>query len=215
MKLQLQDVRSILCLGAHPDDIEIGCGATVAQVARACPQAQFTYVLLSGSPERAREAEVAIRRLLPSTSQPRVILKSFRDSFFPYQGGEIKEFFHGLALEVAPDLIFTHRREDLHQDHRLLAELTYNAFRAQLVFEYEIPKYDGDLTTPNVYVPLSRQQAEMKIETIMESFGSQHDKRWFTQDTFWATLRIRGIECHSESGLAEGLYCRKAQIAIG
>ncbi len=213
--LQLHDVNSLLCLGAHPDDIEIGCGASVAQMARAFPEAAITYVVLSGSPVRAREAEQAACRLFPNACQLRVVPRNFRDSYFPYDGGELKDFFHQLASEVSPDVIFTHRRDDLHQDHRVVAELTHNAFRAALVLEYEIPKYDGDLATPNVYVPVTREAATEKIANIMESFPSQHDKRWFTADTFWATLRLRGIECHSASGLAEGLHCRKVQLSLG
>ena len=138
------------------------------------------------------------------------MVERFRDSYFPYDGTAIKEYIQTLRQEVAPDLIFTHRREDMHQDHRLLAELTWNAFRDHLILEYEIPKYEGDLGTPNVMVPLTPDTCREKIDALVDCFASQRDKPWFSRDTFWALLRLRGLECHSPSAFAEGLYCRKA-----
>ena len=151
----------------------------------------------------------------PGTSAPgaashQVVLKTFRDTFFPGQYAPIKEFFEELKQQVAPDLVFTHRREDLHQDHRLTAELTWCAFRDHLVLEYEIPKYEGDLGAPNVFVPLDEPVCRRKIDLLMESFPSQQAVRpWFTPDTYWALLRLRGLECNSPTRYAEGLYARK------
>ncbi len=140
------------------------------------------------------------------------MVHKFRDSYFPYIGAEIKDCFAQLAKEVNPDVIFTHRHGDAHQDHRLIAELTANAFRNHLILEYEIPKYDGDLRTPNVYVPINEATARRKIDHLLRHFRSQHEKQWFTADTFHALLRLRGIECNSPTGLAEGFECRKMVI---
>ena len=140
--------------------------------------------------------------------------KEFRDGFFPYCGAEVKACFEELKTQFAPDLIFTHYRDDLHQDHRLVSELTWNTFRDHLILEYEIPKYDGDLGTPNVFMPLSRETCTHKISGILDSFATQRDRHWFNDETFRALLRLRGIECRSETGYAEAFYARKATLAV-
>jgi LmbE family N-acetylglucosaminyl deacetylase len=203
-------LRSILCLGAHADDIEIGCGGTLLDLlARHCG-VHVHWVVLSARDERAREAAASAPKFLAGAASHQVVLKTFRDTFFPGQYVAIKEFFEELKQQVAPDLVFTHRREDLHQDHRLTAELTWCAFRDHLVLEYEIPKFEGDLGAPNVFVPLDESACRRKIDLLMESFPSQQAVRpWFTPDTYWALLRLRGLECNSPTRYAEGLYARK------
>ena len=173
------------------------------------PKAEVTWVVLSGDSVRKPEAVCAAERFLAGAREKKVVLKEFRDAYFPYEGERIKHFLHELSEEVNPDLIFTHRREDLHQDHRLVAELTWNAFRDHLILEYEIPKFEGDLGAPNLFEPLSEETARRKIAAIVESFESQKTKQWFSEDTFWALLRIRGLECNSTSRFAEGFTCRK------
>ena len=209
LNVQFGDVRTILCLGAHADDIEIGCGGTILKLLAQYPQATVHWVVLSGSAQRSAEARSSAEKFLAGANQSRIITKEFRDSFFPYDGAQIKEFIHDLSREVSPDLVFTHRREDMHQDHRVVSELTWNAFRNHLIFEYEIPKYEGDLGAPNFFVRLEKATCQQKIDAIVESFPSQHDKPWFTVDTFWSLLRIRGLEANSPTQFAEGLYCRK------
>jgi LmbE family N-acetylglucosaminyl deacetylase len=208
--LQLDQLTTILCLGAHPDDIEIGCGGTILELLSARPGIQVHWIVLSGDETRADEAVGSAERFLQQAGRKEIIVESFRDSFFPYEGMAVKEYFRRLQRRVTPDLIFTHRREDMHQDHRLVAELTWNTFRNHLIFEYEIPKYEGDLGAPNVLTPLSEDTCRQKVDAIVECFPSQHDKPWFSRDTFWSLLRLRGLECHSPSNFAEGLYCRKA-----
>lgn len=206
------DVRSILCLGAHADDIEIGCGGTILKLLEQHPQASVHWVVLSGDHVRKAEAQISAERFLAAAHHRDVFVEEFRDRYFPAQYESIKEYIHELTAQVQPDVVFTHRREDLHQDHRLVAELTWNAFRNHLIFEYEIPKYEGDLGQPNVFVPLSEEICERKIDTIYDAFASQRDKPWFTKETFRSLLRLRGLECQAPSGCAEALYCRKLVI---
>jgi len=205
----LTNLKSILCLGCHSDDIEIGCGGTILKLLRACPEAQVHWVVLSGAGERADEARTSAERFLGDSSQHNIMIKDFRDRFFPQQAEEIKNFVHSVSSEVSPDIVFTHRLEDRHQDHRMVAELTWNAFRNHLIFEYEIPKYEGDLGQPNVFMPLDKELCDAKIDITYESFKSQQDKPWFTHDTFSSLLRIRGLECNSPSGYAEAFHSRK------
>jgi LmbE family N-acetylglucosaminyl deacetylase len=166
--------------------------------------------VLSSSGPRAAEAQVSAEFFLQSAAESRIVIKSFRDSFFPYEPVPIKEYFHALSREVAPDLIFSHRRDDLHQDHHFVADLTWNAFRDHMIWEYEIPKYDGDLGQPNTYVALDESLARRKIDGLLRHFPSQLSKPWFTSDTFQGLLRIRGLECNAPGKLAEGFTCRKA-----
>jgi len=205
----------VLCLGAHGDDIEIGCGGTVLHFAENHPNVRFTWVVLSAHGERRREAAESADHFLEDAGAKSVVLKDFRDGFFPYQGTEVKEFFEQLKGEVTPDLILTHHRGDLHQDHRLVCELTWNTFRDHLILEYEIPKYDGDLGAPNVFVPLARGTCDKKTSYLLEHYASQRGKDWFSEETFRVTLRLRGIEAGSGSGYAEGFYGRKLNLRVG
>ncbi len=209
LTMRFGDVRSVLCLGAHADDIEVGCGGTLLRMLAEQRAVSVHWVVLSALGDRADEAVAGAEMFLGDAETKNVVVKSYRDSFFPYLGQEIKEYFHELAGEVSPDLIFTHRREDLHQDHRLVSELTCCVFRDHLILEYEIPKYDGDLGQPNVFVPLGESICRRKVQSIVGAFRTQHEKQWFSEDTFWSTLRIRGLECNSKSKFAEGFHSRK------
>jgi LmbE family N-acetylglucosaminyl deacetylase len=212
IQARLDQVRRILCLGAHADDIEIGCGGTLLDVLARREGVEVDWVVLSAQGRRAEEAVASAERFLAGAGRRRIVVKDFRDTFFPFVGAQIKEVFQDLCREVSPDLIFTHRREDMHQDHRLVAELTWCAFRDHLILEYDVPKYEGDLGSPNVFVPLAEVVCRRKVESLVEGFPSQADKPWFSADTFWSLLRIRGVECNSPTRLAEGLYCRKLTL---
>jgi LmbE family N-acetylglucosaminyl deacetylase len=202
----------VLCLGAHCDDIEIGCGGAVLRLLEEKKNVEVDWVVFSSTPQRAKEARGAAQRFLKSARAKKVQTKGFRDTFFPFLGAKIKSFFCELQSRVSPDLIFTHFRNDLHQDHRLISELTWNAFRDHMILEYEIPKYDGDLGAPNVFVPLDERICQQKVAYLMESYPSQRTKQWFSEDTFLATLRLRGIEANSATKYAEGFYCRKLTL---
>ncbi|HEX9626875.1 MAG TPA: PIG-L family deacetylase [Acidiferrobacterales bacterium] len=204
--------RRILLLGAHCDDIEIGCGGTVLRLVRDYPQAFFHWVVFSSNATRAAEARTAAAALLGKAAHE-IAIKEFRNGYFPYIGAEIKDYFEELKRAPAPDLIFTHYRNDLHQDHRIVSELTWNTFRDHLILEYEIPKYDGDLGSPSAYIALDTETAARKADVIVESFVSEGDKHWFTRDTFLALARLRGIECAAPGGYAEAFYARKMTIA--
>ncbi len=208
-----QTLRRILCLGAHSDDIEIGCGGSILRLLKEDADLEISWVVLSSTPQRRREALYSARRFLKGASRTKIIIKGFRDGFFPYHGGRIKEFFELLKNEVSPDLIFTHFRNDLHQDHRLIAELTWNTFRDHFILEYEIPKYDGDLGSPNFFFGLDEPTADAKVRNILQSFASQRKKPWFTRETFLALLRIRGIEANAKRKYAEAFYCRKVLLS--
>jgi LmbE family N-acetylglucosaminyl deacetylase len=213
--LQLQfpkrdsSVLKILCLGAHSDDIEIGCGGTLCRLIQELQAVEIYWVVFSASPERAKEAKVSADLFLNGAQKSQLVIKNFRDSFFPYMGSEVKEYFQEIRQEFTPDLIFTHHRHDLHQDHRLLCELTWNTFRDHLILEYEIPKYEGDLGHPNFYVPLSQSASQRKVENLWSAFQSQRSKAWFSPETFNALLRLRGIESNAPEGYAEAFHCRK------
>jgi LmbE family N-acetylglucosaminyl deacetylase len=204
----------VLCLGAHSDDIEIGCGGTLLQLVRRRGGAALTLVVFSasGSPVRAREARASARRLGREAASVRAVIHRFRDGFFPSQSARIKEAFEGLKRLPSPDVVFTPWRGDAHQDHRLLAELAGNTFRDHLVLEYEIAKYDGDLQTPNVYVPLARRICADKISHLRAAFPSQAGNQWFDDEAFWALLRLRGVESNSPTRYAEGFHCRKLTL---
>ncbi|MDQ6948846.1 MAG: PIG-L family deacetylase [Actinomycetota bacterium] len=201
--------RRLLLIGAHADDIEIGCGGTLLRLIQECPRLEVCWVVLSGGDERASEAEVSAQAFLHDVEQREIVLRRFRDGFFPYCGGEIKDFFEELKTGFAPDIVFTHRREDLHQDHRTVAELTWNTFRSHLILEYEIPKYEGDLGAPNVFVELSEEICQRKVAGLLDGFPSQRGKRWFTEDLFLSLLRLRGMESGSAGRFAEAFHCRK------
>jgi LmbE family N-acetylglucosaminyl deacetylase len=203
---------NILAFGAHSDDIEIGCGGSLLRLLAEQPGCVVRWVVLSGGEARAEEARASANDLLGEETTREIVCGGFRDGFFPYQGAELKEFFEGVKRDFAPDIIFTHRRDDAHQDHRLVAELTWNTFRDHLILEYEIPKYDGDLGKPNVFIRLSEEICRRKVAILMRHFATQRNKHWFTEDLFLGLLRLRGMEANSPTAYAEGFYCRKVVI---
>ena len=203
----------ILCLGAHCDDIEIGCGGTLLKLLARGGSWDVTWVVFSSDAERAAELRQSARRFLRRATRTRLITHAFRDSYFPSQYAPIKDAVASLKRLPDPDLIFTHQCEDRHQDHRLIGELTWNAFRRHLLLEYEIPKYEGGLTTPNVFVSLTRAQVSAKTRALLQSYVSQRHKRWFAAETFAALMRLRGVEAGAHSGWAEGFHARKLQLA--
>ncbi len=204
----------LLCLGAHCDDIEIGCGGTILKFTAAKREVEACWVVFSSDEHRKQEALKSAEAFLCDVTNRRVVIHDLRDGFFPYVGAELKERFEQLKTEFAPDLILTHYRHDLHQDHRLVSELTWNTFRDHLILEYEIPKYDGDFGSPNVFLPLDEATCNRKIDTIFASYQSQAEKHWFSRELFSAVLRLRGMEANAPSGYAEGFYCRKANINL-
>ena len=202
----------ILCLGAHSDDLEIGCGGALLRLLKEHPIERVTWVVLSGNADRAHEAQRGARRVVGRHHRLRLIQQTFRDGFFPHIPVPIKEFFEDLKSQVSPDLIFTHYRHDRHQDHRLVSELTYNTFRDHLVLEYEVMKTDGDIGNPNVYVPLDEATVRRKVRLLEDCFGTQRDKRWFNEEVFRGLMRLRGVEAGATSGYAEAFYGRKLVI---
>ena len=206
------DARHVLCLGAHCDDIEVGCAGTLMTLLRRGGVRSVTWVVLASDPRRAAEARRSAAALLRGVRATRVEIQAFPDGFLPYSGGDVKRFFETLKRTTKPDLVFTHYRDDRHQDHRLVSELTWNTFRDHAVLEYEIPKYDGDFGSPNVFVPLDRATTTRKVRHLLRAFPSQHGRRWFTEDLFRAVLRLRGMECNARSGFAEAFYGRKVVL---
>jgi LmbE family N-acetylglucosaminyl deacetylase len=204
--------RRILCLGAHPDDIEIGCGGTLLRWLSENHGIEVSWVVFSGEGDREHEARTSAAQFLRGAKKYDVQVLQFRDSYFPFQGAAIKNYFETLKSRPAPELIFTHYRGDLHQDHRLLSHLTWNTFRDHTILEYEVPKYDGDLGAPNFFVGLSQKHCQRKIGLVSRHFRSQRRKRWFSKDLFWSLLRLRGMECQAEQRHAEAFYCRKFYI---
>jgi LmbE family N-acetylglucosaminyl deacetylase len=203
----------VLAIGAHPDDIEIGCAGTVLKLIEQAAISEVRWVVLSGDGERANEARRSAEALLHDVPRSEVVVRDFPDGFFPYEGQRIKDFFEQLKADFSPDVVFTHQRADLHQDHRLSCELTWNTFRDHLILEYEVPKYDGDMSAPNAFVPLEERLQRRKIDHLMSHFGSQVSKRWFKEELFSSLLRLRGMECNSPSSYAEAFFCRKAVLA--
>jgi len=198
-----------LFIGAHCDDIEIGCGGTVLELVKQFPDAVIHWVVLSSGKERAKEAQQAARHFLRGARNATVAVKNFRESFFPSEAPLIKEFFEEIKRSSVPDVVFAHFRDDLHQDHRIVGELTWNTFRNHMILEYEIPKYDGGLGSPSVFVPLVSGSVKRKVDVLMKVFRSQLSRQWFTPDTFHGLMRLRGIECNAPSGFAEAFYSRK------
>lgn len=199
----------VLCLGAHSDDIEIGCGGTILRLLASPMPVEVYWVVFSADQIRRREAKESANLFLRQAKEKTVVLRNFKMSFFPFVGDRIKEYFEQLKRKCSPDLIFTHYRHDLHQDHQLISNLTWNSFRNHLILEYEIPKYDGDLGIPNFFVPLEKSVCRQKIEYLLDCFKTQKGKHWFTEDTFLSLLRIRGMESNALSKYAEAFYCRK------
>jgi LmbE family N-acetylglucosaminyl deacetylase len=202
---------TILCIGAHCDDVEIGCGATLLRLAREYPTAKIRWAIFSGNETRSHESLQAAAALL---GEARVSLQFFgyRESHFPERYADLKASMEAVRAAGDPDLVFTHRLEDRHQDHRTLAELSWNAFRNHLILEYEIPKYEGDLGHPNVFFAASEADLDRKVAVLMSSFPSQAGRSWFTPDTFRAMARIRGVECASPTGFAEAFHMRKCRL---
>ncbi|MCW5632271.1 MAG: PIG-L family deacetylase [Rubrivivax sp.] len=198
-----------LFLGAHSDDIEIGCGGTVIELLKSYPRARVHWVVLSTGAGREVEARQASASLLAGVAEATVEIKEFRGAYFPAELVGLKDYFEDLKRRVRPDVIFTHAREELHQDHRIVGELTWNTWRNHMILEYEIPKYDGGLGSPSVFVRLDEGTVRRKVDMLMEAFRTQHDKAWFTPSTFEALMRLRGVECNAPSGYAEAFYCRK------
>jgi LmbE family N-acetylglucosaminyl deacetylase len=205
----LNNLKRVLCLGAHCDDIEIGCGGTVLRLLADSDRIEFYWLVLCSNPERASEARRSANAFLKRARTKTIVVKSFRDGFLPYIGASVKECFEELKTLFSPDLIFTHFRQDLHQDHRLVSELTWNTFRNQLILEYEIPKYDADLLQPNFFVPLPDATRRKKVERLIRYFGTQRNKHWFSEELFEGLMRLRGIESASPSRYAEAFHCRK------
>lgn len=203
---------NVLCLGSHSDDIEIGCGGTILRLGEQYPGCNFHWVVFSAIGVREAEARRAAKMFAGPAALDKPLLKTFPDGFMPFSGAEVKAVFEELKQTVSPDLILTHNRNDAHQDHRLIAELTWNTFRDHLILEYEIPKYDGDMGRPVFFVPLSSEHCEKKVRYLMDAFQSQQCKRWFREDTFISLMRLRGMECNAPSGYAEAFYCRKMVI---
>lgn len=208
------DPLSILCIGAHSDDLEIGCGGSILRLQRIYSNTTIYWVVLSANEKRAEEARKSAILFTEQCKKSYLFIENYRDSFFPYIGYEIKEYFEKLKTKCSPDIIFTHNRADMHQDHRIVSELTWNSFRNNFILEYEIPKWDGDLGVPNFYVHLENDLAEKKIRNILENFNSQKNRDWFDRETFSSMMRIRGMESRSPSGYAEGFFCKKAAITL-
>jgi LmbE family N-acetylglucosaminyl deacetylase len=201
----------VLCLGCHSDDIEIGGGGAILRLAEQYPDCNFHWVVFSATGVRETEARRAAE-LFAGSRVKTLLLKTFQDGFMPYVGAEVKTIFEKELKQINPSLIFTHNGKDAHQDHRLVSELTWNTFRNHLILEYEIPKYDGDMGQPRVFVPLETDVYQKKVRYIMDTFQSQRTKPWFQQDTFLSLMRLRGMECNAPSGYAEAFYCRKLVI---
>jgi LmbE family N-acetylglucosaminyl deacetylase len=199
----------LLCLGAHADDIEIGCGGTILRLAAEIPNLVVRWIVFSGAGPRGAEARNSAAAFLEDIAEKQIQVLEFRDGYFPFQGADIKDHFEALKREFDPSLVLTHWQCDAHQDHRVVAELTHNTFRDHLVLEYEIPKYDGDLGNPAFFVPLTRAQMQRKVDTIACHFASQRGRSWFSEETFFALARLRGIGCNAPEGLAEAFYAGK------
>jgi LmbE family N-acetylglucosaminyl deacetylase len=208
----LESPRRVLCLGAHCDDIEIGCGGTILRLLREEPGCEIYWNVFSSTPVRRREAVKSAGLFLAGVKSKKLVIRSYEDGYFPSLYRPIKTDFEKLKRKFAPDLVLTHCRHDLHQDHRVICDLTWNTFRNHLILEYEIPKYDGDLGTPNFFVGLDRETCERKTDYICRSFVSQRNKHWFTAETFLALQRLRGVESNAPGGFAEGFHCRKLVV---
>lgn len=207
---RLPELKRVLCLGAHSDDIEIGCGGTILKLLRERRGLEFSWHVFSAEGERRQEAARSARLFLEGAQTSEIRIGHYRESYFPAEWAKIKDAFEQLKAQFEPDLVFTHRRADEHQDHRVISELTWNTFRNHTILEYEIPKYEGDLGQPGVFVELDHELAERKAGAIMDCFATQRSRHWFTTSTFLGLMRLRGIEC--ASNYAEAFYCRKLKL---
>jgi LmbE family N-acetylglucosaminyl deacetylase len=205
-------VRRLLAIGAHSDDLEIGCLGTVLALLRAEPDLAVDWIVLAAPDARGDEARESAEAVLSSAGEHHVEVHAFRDGYLPHTAAEVKDVFEDLKARVDPQVVLTHTRDDLHQDHRLVCELTWNTFRDHLILEYEIPKWDGDLGRPNVYVPLGNDLVDRKLEVLERHFGSQRDKHWFDGELFRGLMRLRGMECRAPSGYAEAFFGRKLML---
>jgi len=206
------DQLSVLCLGAHSDDIEIGAGGTLLSLIARGVRLDVRWCVLSGVGERGSEAKASAEEFLCNAESAHLEVLPFRDGFFPEQGQAIKSWFEELKKRVNPDIIFTHRRDDAHQDHRQVCQLTWNTFRDHCILEYEIPKWDGDMGQPNLYVPVSASLLRRKIDLLLSHFGSQRSKQWFDPDAFFGLARLRGMECRAPERYAEAFFARKLAV---
>jgi LmbE family N-acetylglucosaminyl deacetylase len=204
---------NVLCLGAHCDDIEIGCGGSLLELLSERSSVNVYWQVYASTPSRKKEAVAGAQKFCAGAESLEVDILEFRDGYFPYDGAAIKDAFEQTKSVFAPDLIFTHYKGDLHQDHRIVSELTWNTYRNHVILEYEVPKFDGGLGSPNVFMPISADHMEQKTETLLSCYESQAERSWFSKSTFEALMRLRGIECNSESGYAEAFYSRK--IVLG
>jgi LmbE family N-acetylglucosaminyl deacetylase len=204
--------KRVLALGAHPDDIEIGCGGTILRLVAEVRSLEVLWVVFCSTPERAAEARGAARAFLEGVPSAKVVVRDYRDGFLPYSGAAVKDEFEALKREFSPDVVFTHYRRDRHQDHRLVSDLTWNTWRDHFILEYEIPKYDGDFGSPNFFSLLTAKTLDRKISLLREHFPSQAGRAWFTEDLFRAVARIRGMESAAPQAVAEAFYCRKASF---
>ncbi len=203
---------NLLCLGAHCDDLEIGCGGTILRLLAEHPGSSVRWVVFASTPAREAEARASAAELLAGAGRVEIEIDSFRESYFPFVGASIKDRFEALKAGPDPDLVLTHHTADLHQDHRTIGELTWNTFRDHLIAEFEIPKYEGDLSRPGLFVPLPETTARRKLDLILKHFRSQASRRWFRRETFEAVLRLRGIECNAPDGFAEAFHVRKLVV---
>jgi LmbE family N-acetylglucosaminyl deacetylase len=209
-----KSLRRVLAIGCHADDIEIGCGGTLLTLTRTIPDLEIDWVVLAASGERAVEARASAEAFLAEAGIARVEVHGFRDGFLPYSGSEVKERFEEIKGRLDPQLVLTHTRDDFHQDHRLACELTWNTFRTHLILEYEIPKVDGDLGRPNIFIPLTRAVAEEKISLLDQHFPTQRGKHWFDRELFLGLMRVRGMESVAPERYAEAFTCRKGVLAV-
>jgi len=209
IEFNFKEVRNILCLGAHADDIEIGCGGTLLKLIRDHERLNVLWVVFSAEGGRAREARASASAFLNGSLKKKIVVERFRGSYFPAQGIRIKEYFEKIQSTFSPDLVLTHYRDDRHQDHRVLSDLAWNTFRNHLILEYEIPKYDGDFGIPNFFVPLDEEICQKKVDHLCRFFETQSNKHWFSRDTFLSVMRLRGVECASPTKYAEAFFCRK------
>jgi LmbE family N-acetylglucosaminyl deacetylase len=208
-----EPLRRVLAIGCHADDIEIGCGGTLLTLVRSNPDLEVDWVVLSAPGERGAEARASAAAFLNGVANLRVVVHEFRDGFLPYVGAEVKDVFEKLKDRVDPQAVFTHAGYDFHQDHRLACELTWNTFRSHLILEYEIPKVDGDLGRPNMFMPLTAAIVEEKLALVEQHFTTQSSKHWFDRETFLGLMRLRGMESVAPERFAEAFTCRKAVLA--
>jgi LmbE family N-acetylglucosaminyl deacetylase len=212
LRLAFDQVKRLLCVGAHSDDLEIGCGGTVRRILRASPDVEVWWHVLSAAGDRRAEAEASATEILQGARTFHLEICDSRESYFPEQWGAIKDVFENVIRRSEPDLVLTHWRDDRHQDHQVLSDLAWNTFRNQTILEFEIPKYDGDVGNPNVYVALDEDLCIEKVNGIMKHFGSQAGRHWFTEDLFFALMRLRGMECGPGARYAEAFYGRKLVV---